>query len=366
MENGGAAIKLNLFNEGLIDKNAYDVEELVNELLLIEKVKTVLSYFDKFKDYKSMRPAPYNDLHGYIHNCYEDCYEMFMPFFIRLGFRKGIPVFDEKVEYMREVYRYLMTLGDDFVSPVLMLMLEAGYFYDDMLDYLNRILDKRYNTAVQQCFEIYETDLSKIRHSKLPKQWKDAPILKEIHVDTKTSELPIPTIYQIMLMIHIYKYVKDIKIKNKIDTILKYVMHPEFQKLRGNLGYGWWPHKNAYYACSGSLVLPLYIDDEFKGTGHKNMLEMISHIPLATESCWFRKCMDYMEQYKTERETYIFPDDWFRATFVRPANTTTVYSAFISKDAKVNRNEKRPFVIELLSTYYALLMKSRMEVNARK
>lgn len=351
MEIGGAAIKLNLINEGLIDKNAYDVEKLVDELLQIEKVKTRLTYFDKFKDYESMLPTPYKGLGAYIHNCYEDCYEMFMPFFIKLGFRKGIPVFDEKVEYMREVYRYLMTLGDGFVSPIIMLMLEAGYFYDDMLDYLNRILDKRYNTAVRQCFDIYETDPSKIRYSKLPKQWKDAPILKDIHVDTIGCELPIPTIYQINLMIKIYDYVNDAETKKKIETILEYVMHPEFQKLRGNLGYGWWPHKNTYYACSGTLSLPFYEDNRFS----RGACELMSTSSYTANTDCFRKCVAYLEQYKTERGTYMFPDESYGKM------ATLDYDVFISKDAKVKRNEKRAVTIELLSTYFVMLMKKRME-----
>lgn len=144
VENGGPAIKLRMMNEGLIDKDSDNVDKQVDELLQIEKVKTALTYYDKFKDFKSI---PLNKLYAFIHNCYEDCYEMFMPFLINIGFRASIPVFDEKVGYMREVYQYLMTQGDAHVSYIVMYMLAAGYYYDDMLDYMIRFLDKIYNTA---------------------------------------------------------------------------------------------------------------------------------------------------------------------------------------------------------------------------
>ena len=163
-ENGGPAIKLNMINEGLIDKNAYDVDELVDELLQIEKVKTALTYFDKFKDYESM---PLNYLQGYIHSCYEDCYEMFMPFFIRLGFRTGIPIFDEKVEIMREVYNHIRTQGkpywEDYWGFVVIPMLEAGYYHDEMLDVVKGFLDRIYNFVKLEIFDIYETDPSEAK-----------------------------------------------------------------------------------------------------------------------------------------------------------------------------------------------------------
>lgn len=78
LENGGSTIKLRMINEGLVNKDEYNLDKLVDDLLQIEKIKTALTYFDKFKDYKSIPP---NQLYSKIHSCYEDCYEMFMPFY---------------------------------------------------------------------------------------------------------------------------------------------------------------------------------------------------------------------------------------------------------------------------------------------
>lgn len=72
IENGGPAIKLRMINESMIDKIAYDVNELVNELLKIEKVKNALIYFDAFKDFKSIPDR--DELWGLVHNCYENCF----------------------------------------------------------------------------------------------------------------------------------------------------------------------------------------------------------------------------------------------------------------------------------------------------
>lgn len=353
LENGGPAMKLNLINEGLIDKDSYNIEKLVDELLQIEKVKTALTYFDKFNNYKSVT---IKQLNANLHNCYEDCYERFMPFLINLGFRKGISILDEKIGIMQEVYQYLATQEYGSWEIVVMLMLEAGYYNKDMLDYLTiKFLDKIYKTAEQQCFDIYETDPSKIRWSKLPEIWKDKPICKDIHVhDCDASELPLPTIYHIKPIIYIYKYVEDNAIKNKIETVIKYILHPEYQKLRGFYGYSWFYNK-AYYAPSPGVALPFYEDKEIHA-GDRGVLEMMSLVPFVTKTDWFKNCVDFLEQYKTERGTYILSDGG-----LRPANTTTI-SAYISKDVKIKRNDKQSFLAELLSTYFVELMKNRMKI----
>lgn len=74
--------------------------------------------------------------------------------------------------------------------------------------------------------------------------------------------------------------------------------------------------------------------------------------------------MDFLEEYNTERGTYIFPDDFLYHTFVRPAISTVVYGAYISKDVlpKIKWNERRSFAIELVSTFFVQLMKKRMKL----
>lgn len=267
-----------------------------------------------------------------------------------------LSLFDEKVGYMREVYQYLMSQGDANVSPIVMHMLEAGYYYDNMLEYMKRFIDSIYNAATHQCFDIYETDTSKIRYSKLPKEWKNKPILKDIHVN---GEFMIPTIYHVRYIIDIYKYIEDKDIKEKIDTVIKYILHPQYQKLRGDYGYGWFYNK-AYYACSCGVSLPLYEDNKIEG--YKDILEMMSNSPQATSTEWFQNCMNFLEQYKTEQGTYILPDSCFYNTFVRPASPSVVYQLFVSKEvlSTIKIGERRSLAIELLSTFYVELIKKRM------
>lgn len=94
IENGGTAIKLHLLHESLVDKSMFDIEKLTGELLKFEQIRTRLDYFDAFKDYKAMSDR---ELFALVHNCYDNCYERFMPFLIKVGLKAGITELDEKI-----------------------------------------------------------------------------------------------------------------------------------------------------------------------------------------------------------------------------------------------------------------------------
>ncbi len=367
VENGGPAIKLRMMNESMIEKDSYNAGELVEELMQIEKVRTTLTYFDKFKDFKSM---PNNKLYAFVHNCYEDCFEMFMPFFTKLGFKAGMPILDEKVEYMRDVYLYLITPNESGVLhwshvhglSIILYLLEAGYCNNDIVDYIAARINKVYKIAEIQEFDFYETDPSKIRQR--PKIWKVTPVLKDIH-NCEMGEVPLPTINTLMGMLYLYNYITDKETKKKIDDIVNYIIDPRYQKTRGDYGIHWFEDK-AYHASAGGVCLPLYENDVLIGNekySFLNIINLMSYSPIALGTEWFLKCMDFLEQYKTERDTYIFPDDFLYHTFIRPANPSVVYSAYISKDVlpKIKRSERRSYAIELISTFFVLLMKKRIE-----
>lgn len=361
IQNGGASIKLNLINEGLIDKDAYDVNVLADELLQIEKVKTAFTYFDKFKDYKSMSNQ---QLCGFVHNCYEDCFEMFMPFLIKLGFRKGISLLDEKIEFMRDVYIHLTTPNESGELPwhyhgriVILNLLSAGYYNDDMNDYMLDSINKCCKVAELQAFDYFETDETKIR--KRPKMWKDVPVLKDIH-NCEIGDLPMPTAYLVTAALQYYQHINDEQTKKKINDIIKYILDPRYQEKRGSYGIHWDNTKKTYHASGPGIGLPFYASDyvtDNEKWAFLNWVNTMSYSNIALSSEWFKKCMNFLEQYKTESGTYIFPNELLFSFNYRPANASILYSAFISKDVNVKSSQKRLLLSELYSTLFMLSLK---------
>ena len=369
LKNGGPAIKLNLISEGLIDKNIYDVNELAEELLQIEKVHTALTYFDGFKDFRSMRDR---DLYGLIHGWNENSFEMFMPFLINLGFQAGITAFDEKAEYLRNTYRHLITPDESdeihwthvYGLIIVYNLLRAGYYDDDMLDYMGRqIVDKVYKVAENNIFDFYETDPSKMKGRSKPKRWQDRPIIKDIHI-CEAGEMPLPTSYHIEGLLNIYKHVKDNETKEKIDGIMRYILNPRYQKTGGNYGIHWDGLRKTYHSSSSGWALPHYGSD--MPFANICFLEKLSFSPVMRKSEWFQKCMDNFEQYRTERGTYLCDHFEFMSN-VRPCpcDTSTFCSAFIDKNIlpEVKKSNRKSFALELCTTLYMNILKNRIDCS---
>lgn len=360
IENGGPTIKLYMMHESLVDKSMFDIEKLSGEVLKLEQVQTKLDYFDAFKDYKAMTDR---ELYALVHNCYDNCYERFMPYLIKIGLKAGISEFDVKTSCMRDVYKFLIGTGWSHVYGLIIIlnMLKAGYYYDDMLGYMTtRVIDKIHKTAELKSFDIYETDTSKIRQ---PNKWSEKLILKDIH-NCEIGELPLPTEYHISGIINLYNYVNDNETKKKINDVIEYILHPQYQRLHGD--YGWHWSGKTYHASSAGINLPLY--DDFELSGHQKwtflwILELMSYSPVACKSEWMKKCVNYLETFKTERATYIFPEDLLYSELVHKLNMPTMYQAFISQDilSKIKSNGRKPFLFEVYSTYYMIMLKSRLQ-----
>ena len=361
VENGGAAIKLNLMNERLIDKNAYDVNELANELVQIDKIKTALTYFDPFA---SVHLYPLNELSTMIHNFEEYRFENFMRFFIAFGFRKGISLFDEKIEYMRNAY----VIFPEELPRISILLLQAGYYFGDMEEYMVKRLDRIHKIVEIQAFDFYEDDITKIRNPNNP-LWKDKRIVKDKYnpYGGDVSEFPLPLYQDIRILLYIYKYIKDDKVKNKIDDMIQYILDPRYQAANGGEVWHWSIGKKTYHAGGAGVSLP--VDDIESGINNYrhalHTIEMMSLSPVALKSDWFEKVMNHLEKYRTGQGTYLFPENClFNITF-RPSNKTTICNGFISKDIlpNINKSERQSFAFELYSTFFMVMLKNRLQCS---
>lgn len=361
-ENGGPAIKLNLIKESLIDNDSYNIDSLADEILRNERLLKVFSYFDQFEGYRS-KGKPY----ALIHGCYENYFEVFMPIFINIGFHAGIRLFDEKIAVMKDVYAFLADLdmqkGDmPFTAVIIMLfLLKAGYCFDDIVEYTLQRLDKVHKITALEKFDFYEEDTANIRQYS---RWKDKKILKDIY-NPYVGEYPLPIIYDIKLLFYIYDRLSDDKARQKIDDIARYTLDPRYQQTGGDYGWHWDFRKKTYHASTSGLSLPLYNGSELgrRSWDILDYLDLASLSPITKKSDWMKECMVYLEQYRTERGTYLFPDSFFaHLTYQNPIPPTQLYEMFISKNilSKLKRNSVKSFAQELYSTYFFIKIKSRL------
>jgi hypothetical protein len=286
---------------------------------------------------------------------------MFMSFLNGVGFYKGIAVYDEQTAIMFDAYRYLMQVYPFHGLTVMMLLLEAGYCSDDIKEYVTKRIDRIHRVAVAQLFDIYEDDVTKIRQ---PNKWSDKLILKDRHTENLGGEFPLPTVYDVMLFMRFYRHIKDDSVKQQVNDIMDYIRHPEYQKTGGDYGWHWAQKEKTYHASSGGWGLPMYGDDEYEpksAWGFLSKLETMSYSPVMLNSEYFKKCINYLDGFKTERGTYILHSGFISRRGTIGADLELV----VSQDVLplIKKNDRRLFLHELRTTCFMAVMKYRMKCS---
>jgi hypothetical protein len=79
----------------------------------------------------------------------------------------------------------------------------------------------------------------------------------------------------------------------------------------------------------------------------------MSHFEIARKSKWFHDCLNYFEQFKTEKGTYIFPKEYLHKKYIE--------AAFLKEmNMSLKRNERELLKRELVSTMKMVEIYSRI------
>ena len=353
-EQGGPAIQLRMYMRQSENKSKKDVENSVSKLLNIEEVNTILNYLDGFK----IQSRDKKTLEHLIHYYKETCIDNFFPQLLDMGFRAGIPILDEKMQPVRDVFMYLLTEDYDYCYYYGLMLhrffFMAGYTHQEIIESMEQRLNAIHKSAYKRIFDIYQ-DESKL--PKKPKQWADIGVLKDdLNPFSRFAKEPLPTIYDISALAYFPDTCKNSENQAKIDDIIEYILDPEFQKIREGYGLLWVESRRIYHACGWSPTLPLYEDyngpQNLSVNSVLNYLYMMSNFRAAHKSKWFKNCINYVEQFRTEKGTYIFPKEYLYRKYID--------KAFLNESAmKLKRTEREIIIRELVST---LIM---VEINKR-
>lgn len=146
--------------------------------------------------------------------------------------------------------------------------------------------------------------------------------------------------------------------------MVRYVLDPRYQRANGCDIWHWDHIKKVYHAGGAGVKLPLYNNElGLNDFIDLHTIEMMSRSPVVLKSKWFKSVINCLEKYKTDQGTYLFPEKCMFNITYRPSNTTTVCSAFISKEvlSNIKRNERKSFAFELYSTFIMIMLKNRMK-----
>lgn len=84
-------------------------------------------------------------------------------------------------------------------------------------------------------------------------------------------------------------------------------------------------------------------------------LDMMSNFKEAHNSKWFKDCINYFEQFRTEKGTYIFPKEYLNKKYID--------KAFLNEsNIQLKRTEREITIRELVSTLTMIEINKRVEV----
>ncbi|MCL2050363.1 MAG: hypothetical protein FWG91_01330 [Lachnospiraceae bacterium] len=357
LEHGGPAIHLRLASIDGSKVKSNDVNSIISALVNIDEVHLILNRLDGFQ-------IPGRDkktLEYLIHSSKDTCIESFFPLILDMGFKAGIPIFDDKMAYVADIFNYLYSKEDEhdycyyYAGMLHRFFFMTGCLFPEVIKSMEDRLNAIHIAAKENILDIYQ-DESKL--PKKPKAWAEVRILRdELNPFKLGAEKPLPNIYDLWALAYYTEICTNTEKLIKIDDIVKYILEPEFQKIREGYGLLWAEERRTYYACGWSPTLPLCGSNACHVRKAPFLLldyiDFMSLFKISQKSKWFHDCLNHLEQFKTEKGTYIFPKEYLHKKYID--------KAFLNdSNMSLKRNERELLKRELVSTMKMLEINKRL------
>jgi hypothetical protein len=301
LQNAGPSIRFRTMVEILQEQDVDLVSHALDELL---KSLDVMEW--------TGRLTPRFDINS-IHSGRPDAFENVIGKLVQLGLRAGLQPFDNKTLPFRvwlsenvEVYpdtphavflrtiiaAFLAFAGYDSISPVMAQMtkrLQTLYEFAKNPDFSSVFVDKSEYSGFpkgSESHQLVNPDLYQDQQFMLP--WVHDIRGLSSCVDIRTNQS------------HAFK----------VDKIIEMILTSEYQNLPWS--YGLAKYGERYYVLGWAAHLPGY-STKPEGKSFAELLltlEIMGRFPVARRSPWFAKSIEYLESFRTEYGTYVFPSSW--------------------------------------------------------
>ena len=339
-EIGGPAIRYRTTSELMPDVSGVDLDRLTRDLIGSSMVRQWLSRFGL--------PGGLGSLHGSTPQAFENvCAKL-----CEQGLRAGmLAACDNKML----PFRHRLAQGDEFTGRQLVAscLNWAGYGDDEAVQAcLAERLDWMYELARSG---VYDITIDHDTFGDCPAAFRKRPLVNPEYNDK------LPGIWDVYALAHYPEALRSAETASRIDAVVAYILHPDYQALHEGYGY-MRAGPRRYYSMGWSVHLPGYTGLSFNRAIHAHMfvqrLELMAHFPVARRSQWFKDCLDHLEGYRTERGTYRFPAPYLRE---QPSGYW-VQGAYM----RLEENRRARQSLELGSTFHMLKIKCLVDRAAAK
>ncbi len=144
---------------------------------------------------------------------------------------------------------------------------------------------------------------------------------------------------------------------SKADTIIEYILDEEYQKFPwgyGIIGDG----TGRTWSLGWSVHLPRFFGTSEKKSVNKSVVQIIDlliNFRAARRYSWFKESLDHLEEFRTEKDTYLFPREYLqeqRVGYWISGNRMGLESG--------TRNKR---VLELESTFWMMKFKKLLQIQ---
>ena len=287
-----------------------------------------------------------------IHSAESDAYENVMGKLVMLGMRAGLQPFDNKTLS----FRVWLTENTPSTAPhtifyqtiIAAFLSYAGYGdTSPVANALRGRLAALYSFARQPDFSSIYVDKS--LYNGIPKtpSYQEAGLVNpELHPD---KQFVLPWLHDIRGIAFCGRIMNDATLRRRAEEVVKMILLEEYQSLP--MGYGMGRYGERYYMIGWSMKLPGFqTEPEGKDCGSMILnLEMLARYDSARESEWFVRCLEFLEGFRTDSGTYLFPQTWL------PEKKTGYWVGANRMGLGENRRSKT--AIECESTFWMLWIK---------
>ena len=343
LENAGPVIKYRVANELAKEKNHKEIDSLRKALLEDGLVRLWLNRLQpKFGR---------NDLHGTKTENYENVMGKLYDF----GLRKGMKALDDRTEPFLDWLAEQVKLPNVGYFPVLYRILAAAFLA--MTGYSEN--DAVKNCIVKRLETVYpfakKADLSNVYIPQdsfrgFPRAFRNAPLINpEIYPN---DEFKLPWIHDVNAFLHSPFIMEDAQLRQKAETIIEFILKPEYQRLKP--GYGTIRHESGrYYAMGWSVQVPGFFDSGVDSRDFGRFLLLLSVLGRSQKARrheWFTRSVSLLESYRIDGGLYCFPREFL------PEKQTGPWVLGTRMGLEANRRNNKAIVCE--STFRVLKITS--------
>lgn len=299
LESGGPTIRYRTAKELAEINSGIDLGKMAIELSDSQEVKAWLDNLDPNK----VNPLTY-------HGCANTCFENAMGKLAQLGIHAGMAPLDKRTQLLREWLERMFNASEEkwdvFAMTIFASFLAvAGYEDNAIKSFLDIRLEVLYEFMSKRNYDIYD-DTGK--YKGVPRAFQGRPIINpSLYVGGNYKYPLIYDVYGLSTMVN----KGDMAVDDKINTIIKYIMSPEYhQKIVD--GYGILAAPNGkYYSMGWDVKVPGFfgigVEVGKKGALLIQRMELMAHFPCVAGTAWFTSALDHLETFKTDKGTYNFP-----------------------------------------------------------